>query len=310
MRKLGAWLFAVAGLLVLLVVAAPVWGPLLGLGPPAPPAPGRRVEIGPGVHLNVFAEGTGPAIVLVHGLPGSAYGWQPLPERLVAAGYRVVWYDRLGYGHSDRRARDEDHGLEPNARDLLALVAALGLDRPLVLGWSYGSEIAQRAALDAGERIGGLVLVGTPDERDAGKKQPGPIERLMSSELVTRWSCASGIGARSAIRQMGAEAFNGAMPDWFPEHGLQTMAMPGVVHTFKMETELRARGVLTPQDLRLPVLILHGTGDRLCPYSIALDLHARISGSRLASVPGGSHMLPNTHADWIVEQVRTFAPPR
>jgi hypothetical protein len=72
-RKLGVWLSAVGALLVLLVVAAPVYGPLLGFGPPAPPAPGRRVEIGPGLHLNVFGEGAGPAIVLVHGLPASAY---------------------------------------------------------------------------------------------------------------------------------------------------------------------------------------------------------------------------------------------
>jgi len=310
MRKLGVWLSSVGGLLILLIVAAPVYGPLLGLGPPAPPAPGRRVEIGPGLHLNVFDQGAGPAIVLVHGLPGSADDWQPLPERLIAAGYRVVRYDRLGYGHSDRRARSEDHWIEPNARELLALIAVLGLDRPVVVGWSYGSEVAQRAALDAAERIGGLVLVGTPDARDAGKKEPGLIERVMSSELVMRWSCASGIGVRPVLRQIGAEVFNGAMPDWWLEHHLQMLAMPGVVHTFKMETELRKSAVLTPQDLRLPVLILHGAADRLCPYSIALDLHARITGSRLASVPGGSHALPNTHADWIVEQIRAFAPPR
>lgn len=125
-----------------------------------------------------------------------------------------------------------------------------------------------------------------------------------------RWFCASGIGVRPVLRQIGAEVFNGAMPDSFPEYYLQMLAMPGVVHTFKMETELRKFSILTPQDLHLPVLILHGTADRLCPYAIALDLHARITGSRLASVPGGSHALPVTHADWIVEQIRAFAPPR
>ena len=214
MRKPGVWLSAVGGLLVLLVVAAPVYSPLLGLGPPAPPAPGHRVEIGPGLHLNVFDEGAGPAIVLVPGLPGSAYDWQPLPERLIAAGYRVVRYDRLGYGHSDRRARDQDYWIEPNARELLALIAALGLDRPVVLGWSYGSEVAQRAALDAAERIDALVLVGTPDERDAGKKEPGLIERVMYTELVMRWfllpesACALSSG-RSGPRRLAAQCRTG-----------------------------------------------------------------------------------------------------
>jgi len=218
-------------------------------------------------------------------------------------------YDRLGYGHSDRRARDEDHTIDSNARELLALLAALGLNRPLVLGASYGTAAVQRAAVDAADRISGLVMVGSIDPRDEPTKEPRLIERVLSSEWVMRWGLASGIGARAAIRQAGEEAFNGAVPDGWTEQPLQLMAMPGAGHTFKME-DARRFASLEPGNLRLPVLLLHGTADRLCPYRIAETLHGQIAGSRLASMPGGSHMLPNTHADWIVEQIRAFAPPR
>ena len=59
--------------------------------------------------------------MLVHGLPGSAYDWAPLTDALAARGFRVIAYDRMGYGYSDARA-DGDFTIAANARDLLGLL--------------------------------------------------------------------------------------------------------------------------------------------------------------------------------------------
>ena len=115
------WIFSPAALVavgVLVVLAsAPLWVSHVGLGAPPPLPPGARVRITGGHTVNVFDEGRGPAVVLIHGLPGSAHDWQPLPQHLVEAGYRVIRYDRVGYGRSTRRMEGEPHTIDANATD-------------------------------------------------------------------------------------------------------------------------------------------------------------------------------------------------
>jgi hypothetical protein len=114
------------GAAAVILLTAPLWAPRLALGAGPLPPRGARVAIARGYGINVLDEGVGPPVVLVHGLPGSAYDWRPLPEQLVAAGFRVIRYDRVGYGHSDRRTEGERHSIERNAGELLELLPALG----------------------------------------------------------------------------------------------------------------------------------------------------------------------------------------
>jgi pimeloyl-ACP methyl ester carboxylesterase len=92
-----------------IVVLPPVWYVVFPADPPPdlPPA-GRRVELATGVALNVLEEGSGPAVVMIHGLPGSAYDWRALLPELASRGYRAIAYDRVGYGRSDPRPGDDD----------------------------------------------------------------------------------------------------------------------------------------------------------------------------------------------------------
>ena len=94
------WRLAAMAFGVLVLLLAPFWSPLVGLGPRPLPPPGRFVSVG-GYRINVIDEGRGAPVVLVHGLPGSAYDWSPLPQRLLAAGFRVIRYDRVGYQNQD-----------------------------------------------------------------------------------------------------------------------------------------------------------------------------------------------------------------
>jgi pimeloyl-ACP methyl ester carboxylesterase len=294
--------------LLLLVVGAPAYGPLLGMGPADPPGPGRLIDIGDGLRVNVIDEGKGPDLVLVHGLPGSGYDWHPLPEQLAAAGYRVVRYDRIGYGHSDRRSSDADHDFVSNARELVSLIEVLGLDRPTLVGWSYGGGVIQQAALDAPDRVGRLVLVGSVGPISRGHAEPRNVaEQILSSEWVLRWALASGFAARRQVAETSAIAFSpDPVPDWWPEHALSLMALSGTVHTWRMEETHYRPELLRPEELRGSVLILQGTADRLVRLATAKDLKSRIAGAQLAVVENGGHMLPNTHPGWMVEQIRAF----
>jgi pimeloyl-ACP methyl ester carboxylesterase len=296
------------GVLVAAAVGVPVVGRWLGFAPPDPPPPGRMVSIGRNLELNVFDQGSGPPVVLVHGLPGSAYDWGALPLRLNAAGFRVIRFDRLGYGHSSRRPAGAHFGMFDNARDLLALLDALELERAVLVGWSYGGGIAQLTALTAPHRVARLVLVATVGPAWAGPAE-SPGAAVAGNRLLQRWILHSGLARILAAREASAAFAPHAVPPGWLERTLALLALPGALHTWWSEGHEYSAEDLDPSFPLPPLLALHGTADRLVAHSVARDLTRRIQEARLVSIAGGGHMLPVTHADRISDEVRRFLGP-
>jgi pimeloyl-ACP methyl ester carboxylesterase len=285
------------------VLSAPLWAPPLGFGPRALPKPGRLIRMSGGYRLNVLDEGRGVPVVLVHGIPGSAYDWTPLPQVLLGSGFRVIRYDRAGYGHSDPRPASSDGRIDDNAADLQQLLEKLSLPPAVIVGWSYGGGVALQAARIAPERIRGVVLVAS-----IGPSTP-PAARIPEAvQWPRRWAVRSGFPARAAIRVFGRTAFSGSPPDWWAEHTLSVLAAPHAVHAWTREARAMNPGRLDPERVTVPVKVLQGTADRVLPLAGARDLHRRMSDSELVEVTGGSHMLPNTHAEAIVAAVRAIVP--
>ena len=99
--------------------------------------------------------GEEPPILAIHGSAGHAYGLTALGERL-APDVRFVALDLRGHGFSDKPP--VGYGVEAHVEDVLQLIDALGLKRPILLGHSIGGTIATFAAEAARDRVGGLVL--------------------------------------------------------------------------------------------------------------------------------------------------------
>lgn len=101
-----------------------------------------RVALSTGVTLNVHQAGSGPDVLLLHGITGCGTYWSVQMAQLVAAGYRVTAPDGRGHGESDRAS---DYATATIGADAAALIVALGLDKPVVIGHSMGG--AQSLAL-------------------------------------------------------------------------------------------------------------------------------------------------------------------
>lgn len=129
------------------------------------------------VHVRTWGPAGAPVVVLVHG--GAAHsGWWDHVAPLLTAAHRVVALDLSGHGDSAWRPR---YGLAQWAREVLAVgEAAGGKVPPVVVGHSMGGWVAATAGADAGDRLGGIVILDTPTQGGP------PEERLREPARPTR----------------------------------------------------------------------------------------------------------------------------
>ena len=101
--------------------------------------------------------GSGQAVVLLHGLASNARIWDGVASRLAGAGLRVVALDQRGHGASEQPGSGYDFATL--GRDLSAALAALGIERPVLAGHSWGANVALQFAADRPGTLAGLALV-------------------------------------------------------------------------------------------------------------------------------------------------------
>jgi pimeloyl-ACP methyl ester carboxylesterase len=154
--------------------------------------------------LHVEVEGEGPAVVLLHGLGGSARNWRP-QARALRDGFRVALPDVRGHARSEAPDAPAAYVPERFVADLGRVLDHLGAGRAVVGGLSMGAGIALRFALAHPERVRGLVLAAFP---------PGAADGRQRS-----WALAFA----EAIEREGLEAA-GARYAWGPESGLDPAA--------------------------------------------------------------------------------------
>jgi pimeloyl-ACP methyl ester carboxylesterase len=123
----------------------------------------RRVR-GHGVELAVRDEGEGQPVLLLHGFPDSSLLWRHQIPALTGAGMRAIAPDLRGFGESDKPQETEAYVIPNSARDMVALLDALEIDRAHVVGHDFGSVLAWVLAAVAPERVERLVVmsVGHP----------------------------------------------------------------------------------------------------------------------------------------------------
>jgi 3-oxoadipate enol-lactonase len=145
-----------------------------------------------GVTLSGERAGAGPAVVLLHGLTATRRYVLMGSRLLERSGYEVVAYDARGHGRSAPAAEPSAYGYEHLARDLLAVLDGLGLERAILAGASMGAHTALRVALTAPERVMALGLITPAYE---------PAAAAATQELSGWQALAEG------LRREGVEGF-------------------------------------------------------------------------------------------------------
>lgn len=256
-----------------------------------------------GQRLHVEDRGSGPPILLLHGWAMAGALLQPLGDRLAARG-RVVRYDLRGHGAS---APGATGSLEDHAGDLLALVDALALDGALVVAWSLGAQVLLRALPAAGGRLRGAVLVaGTPRFTATDGWAHGLparqvellAQRFRRDPARTRARFLADLLApaeRAALGEERLRALDAAVP--LPD-------VAGALAGLDVLATADLRGGLAAIDL--PVLLLHGDADPICPAGASRAMAEAIPGARLVVLAGAGHAPFLTREDEVIAAISAF----
>ncbi len=255
----------------------------------------------PRVRLHVEdSGGQGRPVVLIHGWPLSAEAWKPQMAPLTAAGYRVIAYDRRGFGRSEKPTGGFDY--DTLTADLAGLLEAHDLRDVTLVGFSMGGgEVARFVAAHGEERLRSVVFASAvpPFLMKSDDNPEGPLtqekakekeEGLKASrekyfdEFTTNFFSAKAELKVSEAQRQEAIAIC--------QQSDQAAAL-GCMKAFAT-TDFRA----DLEKVTVPTLVLHGDSDAIVPFEgSGKRTHAAIAGSELVLIKGAPHGCNASHAD-------------
>lgn len=262
-------------------------------------------------------EGDGAPLLCLHGGPGSTHHNL---EALEALGdrRRVIFYDQLGCGESDRPDNPALWTLGRFVEELAQVRAALGLNRPHLFGSSWGGVLALQYVLDRRPDLGSLILCGSPASMPRWVADCAELLEQQDPEVVKviRDHEASGFTAcpeyQAAILGFYREHFCRMNP--WPDCLERSFAESGaaVYHVMNGPSEFSVTGNLKDWDvmdrlgeITIPTLVVGGRYDECRPSHLE-EMHRRIPGSRLAIIEDASHLCFAERPDEFIALVNSF----
>jgi non-heme chloroperoxidase len=246
--------------------------------------------------------GSGKPVVLIHGYPLSGASWEKQVPVLLNAGYRVITYDRRGFGRSSQPV--EGYNYDTFAADLQKLITHLNLQAFTLAGFSmgggevaryfgkYGSKGASKAVIIGGVPPYLLKTNDNPEGVDAGvfegiQKAVAADRYAFFTEFFKNFYNTDLLLGKRVSEEVVRASWNVAA-------GASATASLACVPTWHEDF----RQDLTRVDV--PTLVIHGDEDRIVPLTAAGQRTAKaVKGARLVVVKGGPHCITWTHADEV-----------
>jgi non-heme chloroperoxidase len=263
--------------------------------------------------IDIYYEdfGAGQPVVLIHGFPLSGHSWEKQVRVLLEAGYRVITYDRRGFGDSSQPSFGYDY--DTFAADLNMLLTELDLRDVVLVGFSMGTgEVTRYLGKYGSERVSKAVLMApVPPFLLKTDDNPEGVDRsvfdgIMKSIVEDRPAYLSAF-----LKDFfNVDVFLGDSEALPAERG--RISNDAIQMSWNVAVGASAKGTLdcVPSwltDFRddlprinVPTLIIQGDADRILPiHSTGARLPKLIKDSRLVVIPGGPHAINWTHAEQV-----------
>jgi non-heme chloroperoxidase len=261
------------------------------------------------IEIHYEDHGAGEPVVLIHGYPLNGNSWERQERELLANGYRVISYDRRGFGRSSQPTVGYDY--DTFAADLNALLEHLDLSNIVLAGFSMGSgEVTRYLGSYGSERVRkGALLGAIPPFLRKTDDNPEGVDRSVFEQI----KAAIAKDRYAWFKDFFDNFYNTdtLMPERITEQawqasfnvaaGASPYASYACVDTWL--TDFRAD---LPK-IDVPVLVVHGTADRILPFeATAARLPDLIDDLKLVPVEGGPHNIAWTHPDEVNEALLEF----
>ena len=244
--------------------------------------------------------GSGRPVVLIHGWPLSGESWSEQIPALTAAGYRVISYDRRGFGRSDKPRQGYDY--DTFAEDLDAVVSATGVQDATLVGFSMGGgEVARYLSKFGSSRVRSAVFAAAvPPYLEQTEGNPeGPLDKETAG------------GMEQGLKDDELAFYDQFTRDFFTANGTLAVTEQQRQDALALATQadkhaaLGAMAAFGTTDFRddltkidVPALIIHGDSDGTVPFEgSGKRTHEALAGSELHVIAGGPHGINVSHAD-------------
>lgn len=252
--------------------------------------------------------GAGKPVLLSHGWPLNADMWEYQMLHLAENGYRVIAFDRRGFGRSAQPWNGYDY--DTFAEDIHELIEYLGLSDVALVGFSMGGgDVTRYLAQHGSARVSKLVLLGsvTPMFMNTDDSPTGVDKSVFD-------------GIRQSLRQDRAEFFNTFGATFYGTDQGQHVSEGVMTQTLNMALMASLKGTIdcvtafSETDFRadmrkivVPTLIIHGDNDQVVPFESSGKVAAQmIRGTELKVYPGAPHGFPVTHRDQLNADLLAF----
>ena len=271
-----------------------------------------------GARFHVVTAGSGPALLLLHGWPEYWRTWDLVMQRL-AGRFTLVAPDLRGFGESDKP--EGPWGAEDHARDVIALLDALGLGRVGIVGHDVGGGIMQALARMAPERIAGLFFFdffypgigvrGAAPDRLIEIWYQSFHQMPMAATLVgaSRDTCRAYIGHFLRHWAHRKDAFDDVMEDWV-DNFLRPGNLDGgfawyrAAHAARMAAMAGTAPALAP--IALPTCVRWAEHDAIFPLAMADRLGEFFTDLDFAPFPGVGHFPHREDPDRAAAEIAGF----
>ena len=253
--------------------------------------------------------GPGRTVVLIHAWPLSGESWSEQVPALVQSGYRVITYDRRGFGRSDRPGKGYDY--DTLTDDLHMLLRELEVYDATIVGFSMGGgEVARYLGLYDNDRVRSAVFAAAvpPYLLKGGDNPEGPL----TAEMAAQWEQAINTDIGAFFDQFVTNFFSAAGElkvtdaQWAYARALCDQAdRDAVLGCMEAFGTTDFRGDLAR--VNVPALVIHGDADGIVPFEgSGARTHAAVAGSELHLIAGGPHGCNVSHADEFNEALIAF----
>ncbi len=254
----------------------------------------------------VFAceAGSGPTVVLGHGIAGDNTHWAPVAHRLVERGFRVVTFDQRGHGRSV--AGSDGFGLLGLAHDAATVIAEFADRGPVLIGGhsmgGVGVQALARHHPEVLDRVGAVAIVASLPHTIGG-----PLASVLSKPWVLvayRHLMSDRTRARVAMRAGFGDRFTVAMLDelsrtWAGTPDETLIGFGTALGSFDLLPDLA--------NLRVPALVICGTHDSVTPMRLSERIASALPDAHLVPVGGAGHMIVWEAADRLATEIADFA---